>query len=264
MDKKEYEIISKNKNILWSCPECISKTSNRLSTDDNKLDLIFDEINKLKIEVLQIKDLKKENKELKDSITFLSAKYDVCLSKLEDITNDNKLNKKENISLKTTSTEQESTINKILQQEMLNDLEIHGIPETKDEDLHEIFKKTCLGLNMTNVDSDKTISNIYRSGRIKENKLRPIVIKTNNPDLKKEMLKKIKEKKGMTLKCIDIEQVGFVYINEHLTDLNKKLLFLARKLRREKHVAFAWTKDCKIFVRKTDSSKIINIKKEEY
>ncbi|KAG8326119.1 hypothetical protein J6590_050450 [Homalodisca vitripennis] len=42
-----------------------------------------------------------------------------------------------------------------------------------------------------------------------------------------------------------------VYINDHLTPYNKMILRKARSLVKEKKIAFAWMRDCRILIRKT-------------
>lgn len=48
-----------------------------------------------------------------------------------------------------------------------------------------------------------------------------------------------------------------IYINENLTKRNKKLFKKARDLKRNGDVKYAWCKNGKIFIRKTDDSKVI-------
>ncbi|KAG8290382.1 polycystic kidney disease protein 1-like [Homalodisca vitripennis] len=52
---------------------------------------------------------------------------------------------------------------------------------------------------------------------------------------------------------------GPVFINEHLTPHNKSVLWMARSLVKEGRLAYAWIKDGKILVRKTPSSKAVQV-----
>ena len=54
-----------------------------------------------------------------------------------------------------------------------------------------------------------------------------------------------------------------VYVNEHLTPERKILLGMAKKKKNELRWKFAWVKDGKIMMRKTERSKIVRINNEE-
>lgn len=50
-----------------------------------------------------------------------------------------------------------------------------------------------------------------------------------------------------------------IFINEHLTPENKKLLGKARVLKKDKNWMFAWTENCVIKARKTTNSHVFRI-----
>lgn len=51
----------------------------------------------------------------------------------------------------------------------------------------------------------------------------------------------------------------FVYINEHLRFELRKLLGMTITEKKEKNWRFAWTRDGKIFARKTESSRALRL-----
>lgn len=53
-----------------------------------------------------------------------------------------------------------------------------------------------------------------------------------------------------------------IFINEHLTPDNKKLLGKARELKKEKGWMFVWTENCVVKARKTTNSKVYRILSE--
>jgi hypothetical protein len=69
-------------------------------------------------------------------------------------------------------------------------------------------------------------------------------------------------------KSILAEDIGFqgikqrVFINDHLTAENKKLLTSTKTLLKQKGYMYVWVKHCKIHVRKDDNSKAFVIHSE--
>ncbi|CAG4933533.1 unnamed protein product [Colias eurytheme] len=53
-----------------------------------------------------------------------------------------------------------------------------------------------------------------------------------------------------------------VHINEHLTPTNKQLLKKARDIKFNLNYTYLWIRDCKIFLRKNDKSKVVRIANE--
>lgn len=54
-----------------------------------------------------------------------------------------------------------------------------------------------------------------------------------------------------------------IYINEHLTLENLQIFLEAKKKGKENNSKFIWTKDCKIFMRKSEKSKTKIIKNKK-
>ena len=54
-----------------------------------------------------------------------------------------------------------------------------------------------------------------------------------------------------------------IYVNEHLTSHNKNLFSLAKDKKKALHYKHLWTRNGKIFMRKTDESEVIRIDSEE-
>jgi len=52
-----------------------------------------------------------------------------------------------------------------------------------------------------------------------------------------------------------------IYVNEHLTPMNRLLHKKARDLR--DRIKFVWTKDCKVFVRQTEEARAVWIQSED-
>lgn len=96
-----------------------------------------------------------------------------------------------------------------------------------------------------------------------------IVVRLKSRELKNELLRAAKSWQnditgdfGLTT-----SDAGFsgdrrrIFFNDHLTPMNKLILRMARERAREKKYAFIWVKDCKVFVRKTEKSRVFVINK---
>lgn len=85
----------------------------------------------------------------------------------------------------------------------------------------------------------------------------PIIIKFNKK-VDKELV--LKNKKGITLDTSLIypdSEKRYIYINENMTKYYKQLFKKARDLKRKNTVKFAWFKNGKVFIKKTDDSQSI-------
>ena len=71
------------------------------------------------------------------------------------------------------------------------------------------------------------------------------IVKLNNQAAKKRLLSR---KKSMTTS--ELKKIENIYINEDLTHTNQELFRSARRLKKEKKVEGAWTRDGKIYVKK--------------
>ena len=270
LEQADITLLQKNPNLFWKCLKC-STTNVTKSTEnihpmtpvhsstqvDKKIQEMSHDISVLKMEMLKINDLRKENSDLKISYNFMSSKFDDFIKKIESLEKTNEIILQDNKLLKLNLSKNESCLNLIEQNLLNNNFEIHGIPEKKDEVLTNIIQKTKESLK---IKCDVHIENVYRSGIKKDGKTRPIIVKARDPELKYKLLQAIKLAKGLSLSKLNFSEPGPIFINDHLTESNKKLLAQARQLRKEKTVKYVWTKDCKIFIRKTDNSKVINIK----
>lgn len=77
------------------------------------------------------------------------------------------------------------------------------------------------------------------------------------------MLAAIRARRGLTTADLDIDGPARpVFVNDHLAPLNKLLYGRVRKLGKELGYKYIWLNDCKIFVRKNDTSKAILISSE--
>lgn len=214
--------------------KCIEKKFNELT---NQLMKTFNE---------QIKDLKK-------SVEF-------CCEKLDEY---EEKNKNKEILIKQLQAENKEIklhINKMEQNEKQNNIEIQGVPFKENENITNIFNNIIETLKCDK-ESIK-VANIFRNkNKNPMTKNPPIVVSLQNKGSKDVILAHKKKYGILFAKNINYEENNTIYINEQLTQFNKHLLYLAKSSRLG--YKFIWAKNGKIFMRKNETSPIIQIRTSE-
>lgn len=142
-----------------------------------------------------------------------------------------------------------------------NNLEIRGIPQSKNENLYEIADRIGTMLNLS--IKKEEINYIARIPTRLPKIEKPIIIAFNNRYRKEELIALARKKKQTKLSDIGFnDNTGNFYLNDHLTPRNKGILSKAKTLAKEKNFQYIWVKHCKIMARKSDTSPIIFIRDE--
>lgn len=175
----------------------------------------------------------------------------------------------------TELTEQQSFKD---QQGRINNLEISGIPQTNGENLYSALHKIAIKIGFTLSPTD--VDSIHRVRRfaVKNQRKNPdistsqsvphsipnIIVKFTQRRTKSEFLAAVRARRGLTTADVDIDGAARpIFINDHLTPQNKLLYGRARKLGKELSYKYIWLNDCKIFLRKNETSKSILIRSEK-
>jgi hypothetical protein len=136
---------------------------------------------------------------------------------------------------------------------------ISGFETTKDN-----MKKVVREI-LTNVDNtikNTDIADIAPTGQSENNKFNQFIVKLASEDIKNQIMQKKKLKKIFTTQinipdCMSNKQILFQH---HLSKLQKKLYFEARKIKSSKNFKFLWVKDGVILLREsTETRKIYRI-----
>lgn len=170
---------------------------------------------------------------------------------IDNLIDENHELKNENAILENRIRKLENYNDERLQCSMECDIEICGVPEAEHENLDEVIDTMMTSLKLK--ANPGYIRDAYRK-KIKENNSgmpAPIIIKFSRKSYRDAVLneKKIKKKLDSSLIFPDSghENIRPIYINECITNLRKILKFV-------------WIKDGKILVRKSEKSKVINIR----
>ena len=234
-----------------------STSSNEYTDLKNRMELLSQEN----------KQLNSKIDELIKSTNFMSDKYDEnamhmkeIKSQLLEIQNQNKALLEENAALKKEINLEKKEREK-MQQNFLailtpielerrqNNLELHGLPESKEENCNSIVKGV-----LQNVTPDPIeISNCFRFGRFdnSSDKPRRILIQFANKQQRDDIYKKRKNLKKMDKP---------IYLNENLPRHLSILRGKANSKRNEQKYKFIWMKNGTILVRKDEHSEVITIR----
>lgn len=209
-----------------------------------------------------LSEIKGANSKIEASVSFLSEKNEEFIKKIEQLEID--LKKKDDliayleVQLEET---QRITCKKTIEIRNVNVEQT----ETK-EGLVTMISKLAENLGMPLVKSD--VSDIYKvSGKTGKT---TIIVELVSAMTKEEVLKKTKEYNVKnTNNKLGNKHLGVtkgpddpIYVVEQLTGKASRLYFLARDLKRSKKFKYCWTSFGRVYLKKEDDSKSIQLKSE--
>ena len=146
----------------------------------------------------------------------------------------------------------------------LNNVEIKGIPQSRNENLFEVVAK--IGQKINYPISKTQINFLARVPTREKDHTKPIIVGFCNRYVKEDFIAAARyESKTTSLitSHIGLPGNGKIFINDHLTLRNKMLLSKTKKAAGETDFRYVWVKHAKIHARKTDSSPVLIIKTEK-
>lgn len=251
-----------NKNN-WRCGEC------RGQAQVNPCEILSDVESKEDIEqdIKQIiLELKNEVSVLKNSIDFMSNKYDDTVIELK--TNNDLLRSltSEVRQLKSQNAEKDQIIDdlktKVYEMEQNNsvrNVEICEVIPCKNENLKEVACKIAKELNIEL--SCDNIEDIYRVPLKNKTKTSPIIVKLTTLAKRNELLQHRHTKDMQWNKGTD-GHIKKIFINENLTPYHRRMLWLAKEKAKTASWKYVWTKNGKILARKNDNDNVVRVSKE--
>lgn len=229
---------------------------NEMSMLSNKLDQYFSE-------------LKQQNADLKDSVQFMSEKYDSLLKVLTKVEEDRAEDKKLIAKL-------EERLESMERKSKLTGIEIRNVPinlidnkkrETK-EDICSLVQ--CLSKSVDVSLNDCDIKDAYRVTTNKE-VIKPIIVELNSVIKKEKILQAVKQfnKNKPIGDKLSTSHLGIpgqtkpVFVSEALTVKTQKIFYMARKFVSEYNYSFCWTSRGIVYLRKAEGELAIRIETEE-
>ncbi|KAH9372317.1 hypothetical protein HPB48_000164 [Haemaphysalis longicornis] len=144
-------------------------------------------------------------------------------------------------------------VDELEQYTRLNNLEIKGI--SSDQDPVDVVKK--IGDVLKEPVSSHDTDTCHRIPTRKPGETN-IVVRFVRRDKRHALLAKARKQK-LTTKQLGLSQANAVYVNEHLTQTNKRLLGAAIARKMEVAWRFVWTSGGKVFARKDEQMDAVRI-----
>lgn len=244
-------------------------TSKRMSKkgDTKSLNEYTDLKNRMELLAQENKELNSKIDELLKSTKFMSDMYDEnanhmkeIKSQLQEIKNQNKalleenadLKKEINVGKKEREKMEQNFLNILMPIELerrQNNLELHGLPESQEENCSNIIKDVLKHVTPEPIE----ISNCYRFGRTDNSNEKPrrILIQFADKQQRDDIYNKRKN-----LKKLDKP----IYLNENLPRYLSVLRGKANTKRKEQQYKFIWMKNGTILLRKDELSEVITVR----
>ena len=125
----------------------------------------------------------------------------------------------------------ENRFDELEQRDKANNIVVVGVPKQNDQSTKNIMKNILETMQITCNEND-----IVESYRLDKKEDGPILVKFRNFDLKKSVLKRVREVRRITVeKCVMQENDRKIYLNDDMT-LQKRLLFKKAREVKEKKV----------------------------
>ncbi|XP_044753614.1 uncharacterized protein LOC123313017 [Coccinella septempunctata] len=171
---------------------------------------------------------------------------------------------RENMMLRTSVKNLQDRVDSLEQQGRANNVEICGVPEKESENVLSIVTRIAENIGCPIEPSE--VDSFYRVPTFDPKKPKTIVVKFLSKHKRDSFLgaSKAKRRQLGTSRGFKIDNISHeLYINEHLTTRNKKLLMKTKDAARSKNYKFVWIRDGAILVRKDERSKIMRISDED-
>ena len=185
----------------------------------------------------EINILKTEITELNASQSFLSAKYDELQVLYEELRSASNKQSNELIRLKSNSAELKQKtksetvkIDDIDQYSCRLNLDFHGVPEVRDEDVAQIVVNLCEKLDVDIKKHD--ILTAHRMPKRKSNPL-AIIARSMNRNVRNEIYKNRITAKNMAKEEFPVAGMSKLYVNKNFTNARKKLLWMTKQKAKE-------------------------------
>lgn len=266
------EIEAKKTRSSFKCKECRSNSSQSSaksvpsSSTTLTKDCLIEVMEGFKKEVFsEINSFRTEINGLSESVQFVSNKIDdsnklmqQLMTEFAQLKKDNEYLKSENYYLNNEVLELRDRMRNIEQYSRVNNIEVSGLPVTKDESVRDLLKDvgTAIGVEVQEGD----ISVAHRVPSYKKERVPAMIVQFTSRSKKEEWISKFRQKKTLTAKDVNKQFTAQrVYIHDHLSPENKKILFTLKAKCKDIGYAYAWCRDGKFFTRKADGDPVKRI-----
>lgn len=253
---------SKQSKVSWRCEGCRQDTASGSSqrSDSDGLTVV-DMFKNIQKEMAESRTTSTANfARIEKSIDAVNTSLSVITSRLTALEDDNKKLSNKCMELEAKEVKLESRVS-VLEQEIIDlqqysrnkNLEIRGVPMTTNENVYTVLDRLAQSMDVQ--FSVGVISTAHRLAPPRDSRFSPsIIVQFVSRDVRQQWLIAAKKKRPQTTDLSASLRPGPVFVGEHLTKHNKDLLKMAKSHVKEGRLAYAWTRDGKVYVRKTPQS----------
>lgn len=215
----------------------------------------------------EIREMKVAQTNLTKSIEFAHDEVRDLKKKLDDEVAKNKrlTDEKEALlsrckAVENETREQEKRLASMEQYSRKNNLEIHGVIQTKNESVPDILAKIGSAINEPITATDVEVC--HRVPARDADKTANIIVQFRSRTKRDAVLKKARKARP-THNDIGMNEATPIYVNEHLCPARKRLLAMAIKKKHEHKWKSVWTNNGQIFAKQTDDAPMVRISSEQ-
>lgn len=208
-----------------------------------------------------VKEIRAEQANMQTQIKRLTESTEEMKHKMESLVKSNEDLKNENEFLRRNIENCNFRINNFEQNELVNNIEICGIPEERNESLNDILNSLNNAVHGELLE-DHVICFYRKFERVSKGGLpRPIVVQLKNNNIKTVFMKKCKSlgRKLNTGLVNGIKPTRPVYVNHQLTKATSYLLMNTKKEIKNGKFKFVWVQNGKVLTRRADRGPIQQI-----
>lgn len=209
----------------------------------------------------ELKPLKEEICEMKESMNFINHKYETIIQDNGDTRDKLRQLQEENGSMQSKIDDLTSRVNQLEQNSRMTNIEIQCMPEKKDENLLNLVIE--LGKTINCNISEDNLAHYTRIAKLKKDSVRPrsIIVQFNSSKKRDQYLAAaIKYNKLNPNDKLNSSHAGLpgpkspIFICEHLSATNKALHAAARQAAKDKGYKYVWVRSGRVYMRKTEHS----------
>lgn len=236
--------------------------SNRDSTAivrDEVLVIIREELRSMLRDVVsaELRPVREEIREIQKSLSFILEEHTSLKRQLDNTNADNAVLNERCGTLEVRLAGLERDIIQQQQWARLQNLEIQGVPEETAESLPDVITKLADHIGVPLLPDEIEFVHRVQPRRSISGRPRSIVLRLRQRATKDKLLSAARACRDLSAAVVGVggaKSGVYVYINEHLTQLNKTLLRDCKSKARQCSYKFVWTKNCRIYVRKSEKT----------
>lgn len=272
----QFQAMNTSKTIKdWKCFNCVNINTVKDTLSDNKT--VHDGLHTTGIDAklslickqLEILPILNENvKTLSDKVSDITDQLKKLQSDMQNVSDQANTNSDTIATLQIENEQKTLEINNLInkfnrmdQYSRNKNIEIHGLKEENEENLHLKVEAIAKILRIPNFIVNE-IDAIHRLPAKNRNLPRPIIVQFNRRPTRDLFLT---NKRRVVITNNDIKPNSGdnqVFINENLNPMNKELFWKARNAKKELNFKHLWTYKGTIYMKKNDESQAVKISTE--